>query len=63
VTIVAAEGDTLVPEEQTQDLARRLAGPTRYEFVPTIFGHDAFLKEPEKFSHILSSVLSQSVIP
>ncbi len=63
VTIVAAEGDTLVPEEQTQDLARRLAGPTRYEFVPTIFGHDAFLKEPEKFSHILSSVLPQSVIP
>jgi homoserine O-acetyltransferase len=61
-TIVAAEGDTLVPEEQTRELARRLAGPSRFEFVPTIFGHDAFLKEAEKFGRILSSVLSPRVL-
>jgi homoserine O-acetyltransferase len=62
-TVVAAEGDTLVPEEQTRELARRLGGPSRYELVPTAFGHDAFLKEAEKFGRILSSVLTQSVTP
>jgi homoserine O-acetyltransferase len=62
-TIIAAEGDTLVPEEQTRDLARRLAAPTRYELVPTIFGHDAFLKEAAKFGRLLSSVLSPTVTP
>ncbi len=62
-TIIAAEGDTLVPEEQTRDLARRLAAPTRYELVPTIFGHDAFLKEAAMFGRLLSSVLSPTVTP
>ncbi len=62
-TIVAAEGDTLVPEEQTRDLARRLGAPAQFELVPTIFGHDAFLKEAAKFGRILTSVLSQSLTP
>jgi homoserine O-acetyltransferase len=62
-TIIAAEGDTLVPEEQTRDLARRLAGPARFELVPTIFGHDAFLKEAAKFGRLLSSVLSPTITP
>jgi homoserine O-acetyltransferase/O-succinyltransferase len=61
--IIAAEGDTLVPESQTRELARRLAAPTRYELVPTIFGHDAFLKEAAKFGRMLSSVLSPTVTP
>jgi homoserine O-acetyltransferase len=62
-TIIAAEGDTLVPEEQTRDLAKRLAGPARFELVPTVYGHDAFLKEADKFSRLLSSVLSPTVTP
>lgn len=62
-TIIAAEGDTLVPEEQTRDLAVRLGGPARFELVPTIYGHDAFLKEAAKFSRLLSSVLSPNVTP
>jgi homoserine O-acetyltransferase len=60
-TIVAAEGDTLVPQVQTRSLARRLAVPGRFVFLPTIFGHDAFLKEPAKIGRILSSVLSHRV--
>jgi homoserine O-acetyltransferase len=59
-TIVAAEGDTLVPEEQTRDLARRLGSLGHFELVPTIFGHDAFLKESATFARILSAALSQS---
>jgi homoserine O-acetyltransferase len=60
-TIVAAEGDTLVPQVQTRSLARRLAVPGRFVFLPTIFGHDAFLKEPAKIGRVLSSVLSHRV--
>jgi homoserine O-acetyltransferase/O-succinyltransferase len=62
-TIIAAEGDTLVPEEQTRDLTARLGAPARFELVPTIYGHDAFLKEAAKFSRLLSSVLSPNVTP
>jgi homoserine O-acetyltransferase len=62
-TIIAAEGDTLVPEEQTRDLAHRLGAPARFELVETIFGHDAFLKEAAKFGRILSTALSQGLTP
>jgi homoserine O-acetyltransferase/O-succinyltransferase len=61
-TLVAAEGDTLVPEEQMRALSKRLAVPAQLVHVPTIFGHDAFLKEPAKFGRILSSVLSHRVL-
>jgi homoserine O-acetyltransferase len=60
-TLVAAEGDTLVPEEQLRTLAKRLAVPGRLVHLPTIFGHDAFLKEPAKVGRILSTVLSHRV--
>jgi homoserine O-acetyltransferase/O-succinyltransferase len=60
-TLVAAEGDTLVPEEQMRALAKRLAVPARFVHLPTIFGHDAFLKEPTKVGRILASVLSHRV--
>jgi homoserine O-acetyltransferase len=60
-TLVAAEGDTLVPEEQMRALSKRLAVPGQLVHLPTIFGHDAFLKEPAKVGRILSSVLSHRV--
>jgi homoserine O-acetyltransferase/O-succinyltransferase len=61
-TLVAAEGDTLVPDEQMRTLAKRLAVPGRLVHVPTIYGHDAFLKEPTKFARVLSSVFSHRVL-
>jgi len=61
-TLVAAEGDTLVPEEQMRALAKRLLVPGQLVHLPTIFGHDAFLKEPEKLGRILSSALSHRVL-
>ena len=61
-TLVAAEGDTLVPEEQMRALSKRLLVPGRFVRLPTIFGHDAFLKEPAKIGHILTSVLSLRVL-
>jgi homoserine O-acetyltransferase/O-succinyltransferase len=61
-TLVAADGDTLVPEEQMRALSKRLAVPGQLVHLPTIFGHDAFLKEPAKVGRILSSVLSHRVL-
>jgi homoserine O-acetyltransferase len=55
--LVAAEGDTLVPEEQMRQLAARLAGPCRLLRLPTRCGHDAFLTEPAKVGRILTAAL------
>lgn len=59
--LVAAEGDTLVPEEQLRDLAARLGGPRRLVTMPTRFGHDAFLIEPAKVGRILTVALARKV--
>ena len=56
-TLVAAQGDRLVPESQLRELARRIAGPCRLHRVRTRFGHDAFLTEPRKIGRILASTL------
>lgn len=61
-TLVAAEGDTLVPDEQMRILSKRLAVPAQLVHLPTIFGHDAFLKEPARVGRILSAVLSHRVL-
>jgi len=57
-TIVAAEGDAIVPGGQLEELAARLAGPTRLIHVPTTRGHDAFLTEPTAVGDILRIALS-----
>jgi homoserine O-acetyltransferase len=57
-TIVAAEGDAIVPGGQLEALAARLAGPTRLIHVPTTRGHDAFLTEPTAVGDILRIALS-----
>ena len=56
-TLVAAQGDRLVPESQLRELARRIAAPCRLHRVRTRFGHDAFLTEPRKIGRILASTL------
>jgi homoserine O-acetyltransferase/O-succinyltransferase len=55
--LVAAEGDTLVPEEQMRRLAARMGGPCRLLRLPTRYGHDAFLTEPAKVGRILTAAL------
>src|SRR6202012_701265 len=44
-TLVAVREDQLVPFNDMQALAERLAGPKRLVEIRSIFGHDAFLKE------------------
>ncbi len=57
-TIVAAEGDAIVPGEQLEALSARLAAPNRLVHLPTKPGHDAFLTEPAAVSEIIHTALS-----
>jgi homoserine O-acetyltransferase len=57
-TIVAAEGDAIVPREQLAFLAAHLGGPARLVDLPSTRGHDAFLTEPRALGRILDNALS-----
>ena len=57
-TIVAAEADAIVPREQLDTLAARLAGARNLVELPTRVGHDAFLVETARVSAILSAALN-----
>lgn len=61
-TFVAAEGDTLVPLEQIEQLARSLAAPSRIVGLPTRSGHDGFLTEPATLGPILTDALDASIL-
>jgi homoserine O-acetyltransferase len=56
-TLVAAEGDAIVPREQLVALASRLGGARHLVELPTCVGHDAFLVETAKVSDIVSAAL------
>lgn len=58
-TLVAVQGDALVPPWQMKTLAERLGGPVRSIEIPSIYGHDAFLKEIDSVSEIIHTTLSQ----
>jgi homoserine O-acetyltransferase len=62
-TLVAAEGDTIVPRGQLESLAGRLDGPAHLLDIATLFGHDAFLTEPDKLGAILRTALSSPTLP
>ena len=57
-TLVAAEGDAIVPREQLTTLASRLSGARNLIELPTRVGHDAFLVETAKVSAIVSAALN-----
>lgn len=57
--LVAVDSDELVPESQLQGLAEQLAGPTRLHRVVSVYGHDAFLKEPEVFNRLIRCIVAE----
>lgn len=59
--LVAVDTDELVPEAQLAELAAGLAGPARLHRVRSIYGHDAFLKEPERMNRLITSILCGEV--
>lgn len=61
-TIVAAEGDAIVPAEQLEQLATRLAGPNRLVTLASTRGHDAFLTEPTALGNIVEVAISTNLV-
>ncbi|MES2180450.1 MAG: homoserine O-succinyltransferase [Gemmatimonadota bacterium] len=57
-TIIAAEGDTLAPPSQLEAMCARLPHLDGYHLLPTLYGHDAFLTEPERLGQLLSRALA-----
>jgi len=58
-TVVAVEGDRLVPLSESVALVEGLRGQGRLRIVRSPFGHDAFLKETERIDAILAAALRQ----
>jgi homoserine O-acetyltransferase len=57
-TLIAVREDQLVPFNDMQGLAARLAGPNRLIEISSIFGHDAFLKESAVLNPIIRNALA-----
>ena len=61
-TLIAAEGDTIVPLAQMEQLAARISAPSQLTQIPTLFGHDAFLTEPDLLRPILHTALTSPIL-
>jgi homoserine O-acetyltransferase len=58
LTVVGFSSDTLVPIADSRELAARAPNLRRLIEAPSIFGHDAFLKERELIGRVLHDVLN-----
>jgi homoserine O-acetyltransferase len=59
-TLVAVREDQLVPFDDMERLAARLAGPRQLVEINSIYGHDAFLKESAVLNPILRRALAET---
>ena len=58
LTVIAFTSDRLVPVEDSRELAARAPKLRRLIEAPSIFGHDAFLKEREVVGRALHDALT-----
>lgn len=63
LTVVGFTSDRLVPIEDSRELAARAPNLRRLIEAPSIFGHDAFLKERERVGQALHEVLGTLSLP
>ena len=63
LTVLGFTSDRLVPIEDSRDLAARAPNLRRLIEAPSVFGHDAFLKERERVGHALQDILSTLSLP
>lgn len=63
VTLLAFASDRLVPLDDMRELAARLPNRERLVEAPSIFGHDAFLKESAVVARVLETALSPLFAP
>lgn len=55
--LIGAESDQLVPASQMRALADRLAGPAELHLLPSLYGHDMFLKDADRVSALVAPFL------
>ncbi|UXI67608.1 homoserine O-succinyltransferase MetX [Tahibacter amnicola] len=55
--VVAVSSDRLVPAQDLRDLAAAIAAPSAYREIDSRYGHDAFLKEPERIGTLVARAL------
>jgi homoserine O-acetyltransferase len=59
VLVVGAESDLLVPAAQLRALAGSLGGESELHLLPSLFGHDMFLKEARAIGTLVERFLSR----
>jgi homoserine O-acetyltransferase len=57
VLLIGAESDQLVPPAQLEALRDTLAGPARLALLPSLYGHDMFLKDAAAISALIAPFL------
>lgn len=62
LTVVGVTSDRLVPIHDSRELARRAPNLNRLVEIPSVFGHDAFLKERELIGRALHDALSSLTV-
>ena len=55
--LIGADSDQLVPPVQMEALASALAGPVQLHLLPSLYGHDMFLKDAGKVSALVEAFL------
>ena len=55
--LIGAETDRLVLPAQMEALAARLAGPAELHLLPSLYGHDMFLKDAARLSELVAPFL------
>lgn len=63
LTVVGFTSDRLAPIEDSRDLAARAPNLERFVEAPSLYGHDAFLKETDLVGSILSTALTPLASP
>lgn len=57
-TVVAFGSDLIAPPRLLQDFAARIAGPADFVNIPSLYGHDAFLKEVDAVAVVLGNAIA-----
>lgn len=55
--VIGAQTDQLVPASQLTALAERLGGPAELHLLPSLYGHDMFLKNADRLSELVAPFL------
>ena len=60
VTLAACPADQIAPIESIRELSRCLPNLRALHELPSLYGHDAFLKEPAQVAAIITSCLEDA---